>query len=207
MLPRTERGETMKILVVGGTGIIGKAVVSLLGKEHELISVGKRSGDYQVDIEDKASITKMFEDFKNVDGVIATTGMAAIGPFQHQTDEDLSVAVNNKLMGQVNLIRVGIHHINKNGFIIVTSGSATHTPMPGMSSITMAGAGLEGYVRAINVENESEIRVSVVSPALVKETMELMNIELPGAVSAADTAKVYRTVMESRESGIIAHVS
>lgn len=197
----------MRVLVVGGTGIIGKAIVSLLSKEHEVIPVGKNSGEYQVDIEDKASITKMFEDIKDVDGVISATGMAAMGHFLKQTDDDLERSLSSKLMGQVNLIRVGMNYINKGGFIIVTSGAASHTPMPGMSSIAMAGAGLEGYVRGISTENETGIRVNVVSPVLVKETMELWKLELPGAVSAEDTARVYEMVVSLNESGAIKDVS
>lgn len=51
----------MKIVVVGGTRIVGSAVVSLLKNDHTIITVGKTNDDYQVDIEDKASIEKVFE--------------------------------------------------------------------------------------------------------------------------------------------------
>ena len=35
----------MKIVVVGATGTIGKAVVAALAGRHEVVKVGKRGGD------------------------------------------------------------------------------------------------------------------------------------------------------------------
>lgn len=190
----------MKILVVGGTGIIGKAVVELLRKEHEVIAIGKNGGDYQLDIEDKAAISKMFEDFKDIDGIISTTGMAGLGPLNQLTDADFELAVNNKLMGQVNLVREGLKHVKENGFIILTTGAASHTPFPGGSAITLACAGLEGFVKAAEIEKGKNIRINVVRPAMVTESMELYKLEVPYSVSAYDTARVYEAVMKLEES-------
>jgi len=196
----------MKILVVGGTGIIGTAITSLLKEEHDVITVGRSNGDYQVDIGDRSSVKKLLEDVGQVDGIISTCGIAGFGPFQSQTDEDVEIAINTKLMGQMDLIRLGVHAVKENGFILVTTGAASYDYLPGASLITMANTGLEGYVRAINIEPHNGVRINAVSPSIVKETMELMDFEIPGAVSAADTASVYKMVMESDESGIVAKV-
>ncbi len=197
----------MKIIVVGGTGTIGTEVVSLLKKDHELIVVGKTSGDYQIDIEDKTSIENLFKEVGKIDGIISMSGDAMLGSFLSQSDEDIDLAINSKLKGQMNLIRVGIPSVNENGFIIITTGTASHTPMPGASSIAMALAGLEGYVRAINNEKFNGIKINTVSPGFVKETAKMMNLDIPNTISAADTATVYKMVMESEESGISADVA
>lgn len=191
----------MKILVVGGTGIIGKAIVELLKGEHEVIAVGKNSGDYQIDIEDKASITKMFEDFKDIDGVISTTGMAMLAPLDQISDADIDLALNSKLKGQVNVLLEGLKHVKDGGFITLTTGTASHTPFPGASAITMACAGLEGFVMAAEAEKTKDIRINVVRPALVTESMKLFNLDAPFSVSADDTARVYKAVAERNESG------
>lgn len=196
----------MKILVVGGTGTLGSAVVSLLEKDHEVISVGRTSGDYQVDIENKASIEKLFEKIGTVDGVISTCGDGRVAPFHIQSDEDMDLAINSKLKGQIDLIRVGVHSVKENGFILVTTGTASHTFMPGASSITMANNGLEGYIRAINIEQFNGVRINAVSPYFIKETVEMMKLDVPNAISAADTATVYKMVMDSSDSGIVADV-
>jgi nucleoside-diphosphate-sugar epimerase len=50
-----------KILVVGGAGTIGRAVVPPLSEAHEVIPVGRSWGDHQVDITDGPSIKSLFE--------------------------------------------------------------------------------------------------------------------------------------------------
>jgi len=196
----------MKILVIGGTGTIGSEIVTLLRKEHEVIAVGHTKGDYTVEIENKNSLKELFEKVGPVDGIISTTGGGNLGPFLEQTDEDIDVALNSKLKGQIALVRTGFSSVKENGFIILTTGTASHAYMPGGSSISMATAGLNAYVKAINVERQNGVRISAVSPAFVKETAEMMHLEIPNAISAADTARVYKMVMDSNESGLIAEV-
>ena len=102
----------MKVLVIGATGTIGKAVVDRLQKHHDVVKVGYRDGDYQVDIASKESIQELFNKVGNVDAVICTTGLANFGAFNELTDEDYSLALNNKLMGQVNVVRIGQRYVN-----------------------------------------------------------------------------------------------
>ena len=40
----------MKIVVIGATGTVGKAIVEQLSDRHEIVKVGKSSGEYQADI-------------------------------------------------------------------------------------------------------------------------------------------------------------
>lgn len=196
----------MKILVVGGTGIIGSAIVSQLKESHEVIAVGRSNGDYQVDIESKDSIEQLLKSVGPVDGIISTTGGAGMGPFHTHSDEAIAFSINSKLKGQMDLIRLGVHHVKDNGFIIVTSGSATHEFMPGASLVTMTNAGIEGYVRAINVEQYKGIRINAVSPSLVEESAKLYNFDIEHTIPAADTASVYKMLIESDESGIVVDV-
>ena len=83
----------MKVLVIGGTGTIGKAVVELLQKNHEVVKVGYRDGDYQVDISSKESIQALFDKVGQVDAIVCTTGLANFGKFNELTDGDGPVLV------------------------------------------------------------------------------------------------------------------
>ena len=49
----------MKILIVGASGTIGKAVAEALSARHEIVTAGRSSGDYRVDLTDLASIRAM----------------------------------------------------------------------------------------------------------------------------------------------------
>ena len=197
----------MKIIVIGGTGTIGKAVVKSLKNEHEVLAFGHKDAGFQVDLGSKESIEHMFADIPNIDGVISTAGLAKFGPLASQSDTDYNLALNNKLMGQVNLVRIGMHNVNSNGCIILTSGMLAHSPMPGSSSVSMVNAGLEGFVRAVALEMPNNIKVNIVSPVFVKETMEMMGMDSTRGISAADTAKVYSSAISLKESGTVLDVA
>ena len=51
----------MKIILIGASGTLGQAVANELGPRHEILRVGRSSGDYRVDITDSASIRALFE--------------------------------------------------------------------------------------------------------------------------------------------------
>ncbi|MCO4758734.1 MAG: short chain dehydrogenase [Oceanospirillaceae bacterium] len=180
----------MKILVIGATGTIGKAVADRLSNQHEVIAAGYRDGDVTVDLGNTDSIKGMFEKTGPVDAVISTAGLANFGPLSEQSDADYTLALSNKLMGQINLIRIGRDFVNNHGSITLTSGILSRQPMPGSATISMANGALESYVKAAALELEN-IRVNVVAPAFVKETMEMMGMDSTYGVSAVDTSIAY----------------
>jgi nucleoside-diphosphate-sugar epimerase len=49
----------MKIIVIGAEGDIGKAACAELSKRHEVIKVGRSSGDIQTDMSDRSSVDAM----------------------------------------------------------------------------------------------------------------------------------------------------
>ena len=76
----------MKILVVGASGTIGKAVVEELEKEDvEIIKASRNHSDVQVDITSVESIRSMFEEVGPVDAVVSTAGSAYFGPIAEMT--------------------------------------------------------------------------------------------------------------------------
>ncbi len=185
----------MKVLVVGATGTIGKAVVELLEKDHEVIKVGGRSGEYTVDLSAQESIQSLFDQAGKVDAVISTTGLASFGKFDELKDEDYALALNNKLMGQVNLVRIGKNFLNEGGSITLTSGLLAKEPIPGSTVVSMANGGLESFVRASALELQG-MRVNTVSPVFVKETLEKMGMDSSTGMPAADVAKTYKAAIE-----------
>ncbi|HDY8071834.1 TPA: short chain dehydrogenase [Vibrio vulnificus] len=195
----------MKVLIIGATGTIGQAVTEKLAN-HELILAGFDSGDVQVDLGDKASIQHMFETVGKIDAIVSTAGVANFGPLAMQSDDDYALALNNKLMGQVNLVRVGKDYVNQGGSITLTSGILSRHPMAGSASVSMVNGALESFVKAAALELE-RLRVNVVAPAFVKETMAKMGMDSTHGISASDTAKTYVAAVEGDMTGKTLDVS
>jgi NAD(P)-dependent dehydrogenase (short-subunit alcohol dehydrogenase family) len=193
----------MRIIVVGATGTIGKSVVKLLALEHDVVKVASRSGDYRLDMSKKESIENLFREVGSFDALICAAGVARFGALSELSDEDFELGLCGKLMGQVNLVRVGMQHINDNGSFTLTSGILSQQPMPGSASISMVNAGIEGFARAAALEMPRGIRINVVSPPWVKETLEALGMESSGGMPAERVAQAYRASIAGTRSGSV----
>ena len=105
----------MKILIIGGTGTIGKKVSAHLAKKHQVVIAGRKSGDVNVDIADSKSIEAMFESLGKVDAIVCIAGEARWAALDSMTEEDFYIGLRSKLIGQVNLVRMGQKNLNTGG--------------------------------------------------------------------------------------------
>ncbi len=191
----------MKVMVIGATGTIGRAVVDKLSARHEIVKVGHKSGDYRVDIGSADSIKKLYEAIGPVDAVVSAAGLAKFAPLDQLTDEDFLLSVNNKLMGQVNLVRIGCRYVRDNGSFTVTSGVLSREPMKGSAAISLVNAGLDGFVRAATIELPRGMRVNAVSPVWVKETLKALGMDSATGMPAQQVALAYVESVEGTRNG------
>ncbi|MCM0081725.1 short chain dehydrogenase [Geomonas sp. Red32] len=193
----------MRVIVVGATGTIGKAVVKLLAREHEVIRAASHSGDIRVDMTRTDSIERMYSEVGPFDALICAAGVAKFGPLAELSEDDFQLGLDGKLMGQINLVRMGLGRINDNGSFTLTSGILSHQPMPGSSSISMINAGVEGFVRAAALELNRGIRINVVSPPWVKETLVALGMDTSGGMPAERVAHAYLASLTGTRSGVV----
>ena len=191
----------MRILVIGATGTIGKAIVDALGNRHDVIPASRHKAHEQVDIADPSSLRSLFERVGRVDAIVSAAGNAAWKPLAELTDADFAFSLANKLMGQVNVVRFGFARVNDGGSITVTSGVLAQQPMKGSAAVSLVNAGLEGFTRAAALEAPRGIRVNVVSPPWVSETLKAMGQDPSGGLPAADVARAYVDVIEGSDRG------
>ncbi|MCP4263221.1 MAG: short chain dehydrogenase [Planctomycetes bacterium] len=195
-----------KIIVVGASGTIGRAVADLLGQTHQVIRIGNRQGDYMVDLSSKASIENVFESIGSIDAAICAAGLSRFGKLGEASDDDFMFSINNKLMGQVNLVRIAQQHVSANGSITVTTGLLAREPWPGTVPTAMVNAALEGFVRAAALDASNGIRINAVSPIFVTETATKMGMDKAGTMSATETAKAYQSCITGNMTGQVLDV-
>src|SRR5260370_29610234 len=83
---RRDRRNQMKAIVIG-SGTIGSAVRKALEeKGHQVVSVGRKSGDYQADISDPESLKALFSRIGSFDAVANAAGDVSFGALQASTD-------------------------------------------------------------------------------------------------------------------------
>ena len=191
----------MKVIVIGATGTIGRAIVHAIGNRHEVIPVSHSKSAIKVDIADRASITKIFGTTGRVDAVICAAGLAKFGPMTSLSDEDFALGLNSKLMGQVNLVRSGTEFINDNGSITLTSGILSRRPMKGSSAISLVNSALEGFGRAAALEMPRGVRINIVSPNWVIDTLKAFNMDPSIGTPVEVVAQAYVRALEGNMNG------
>ena len=197
----------MKIFIIGGAGTIGKRVTARLADHHEVIVGGRNSGDVRVDISDAPSIERALNQIGKVDAIVNVSGEAKWDKFENLSEEDFYIGIKSKLMGQVNLVRIGRNFINKGGSITLTTGILADDPVDMTTSAAMVNGGIHSFVKAVALELD-RVRVNAVSAGLVADAYEKYKDYFPGfdAVGMDKVVNGYAKSVEGKVNGQIINV-
>lgn len=193
----------MRILIVGASGTIGRAVVAALTGRHDLILASKSEAPEQVDISDPASIRALYARIGRIDAVVGAAGLAAFKPLNELTDADFALSLSNKLMGQVNLVRLGIASVTDGGSFTVTAGSLAREPQQGAAAVGLVNAGLEGFIRSAALDLPRGQRINAVSPPWLSETLRALGRDPSVGLPAVAVARAYVASVEGKQTGMV----
>ncbi|NNG16644.1 MAG: short chain dehydrogenase [Gemmatimonadales bacterium] len=198
----------MRVLVVGASGTIGRAVVAELSKRHEVIAAGRTSGDVSLDITDAASIRAGFEHAGPVDALVSSTGTVKFAPFDQMGADDYEIGLKDKLMGQVNLVLIGREYLADGGSFTLTTGVLESDPIRMGTSASMVNGAVNAFVRAAAIEMPRGQRINAVSPGVIEEAMEGYAPFFRGfePVPAARAALAYAKSVEGAQTGQVYRV-
>jgi len=192
-----------RILVIGSSGLLGSHLVKALQNKAEVVAASFRRAQLKVDLADPASLKSLFQRVGTVDAIACTGGIARFVPWEGASDDDWAHGLANKLMGQVNVVRLGAAFVRDGGAITLTTGVLAQHPIPGASIITTVNAAVEGFVRAAALELEPRVRINAVSPGWVTETLQAMSMDTTAGLPAARVAEYFVRQMESGAPGSI----
>jgi len=170
----------MKVIVIGAEGDIGQAACAALSPHHEVIKVGRSSGDLHADIADRESIEAMYEKAGTVDAVVCAAGAVHFGPLTEFTEEQFMLGLTNKVMGQVNLVLVGMNHLSDGGSFTLTSGVLDRDPIRLGTGAATANGALAGFVAGASIELPRGLRINVVSPGMLDVSEPRYGAFFPG---------------------------
>jgi len=186
----------MKILLIGGTGLLGSGVKKELEGRHEIICAARNNADVEVDISKPDSIKKMFEQVGKVDAVISATGSTHFGPLKEMTPEMNEITIENKLKGQINLLLLGMDYVNDNGSFTLTTGILMDEPIYCGASAAMANGGVTAFAKTAAAEAPRGIRINTVSAGVFQESSE----ELRGLFPGFDPVPLKKVALSFRKS-------
>lgn len=178
----------MKIIIVGAAGTVGRTAVEALSSRHEIISVGRTSGEVQMDIEDVESIRAMYRHVGKIDAVVSAVGHVHFGPVHEMTGNQFMGGMLGKVLPQVNLVLEGFDYMNDGGSFTVTSGVTNRDPIPGGSCAAAANGALDGFVKGAAVDMRRGIRINAVSPEVLEACREQYDGFFRGHVHVSNQA-------------------
>lgn len=170
----------MKIVVVGASGAVGRTAVEALGSGHDIVAVGKTSGDIRMNIEDLDDIRAMYKQVGKVDAVISAVGHVHFGPVDEMSGDQFMQGMYGKTLAQVNLVLEGIDFVNDGGSFTLTSGVTNRDPIRGGSAAAAANGALDGFVVGAAVDMPRGIRINAVSPEVLESCREAYDGFFPG---------------------------
>jgi NAD(P)-dependent dehydrogenase (short-subunit alcohol dehydrogenase family) len=160
----------MRIIVVG-SGVVGAAVKQLLLQHgHEVVTVGRKSGDFQADIADAESLRSLFPRVGAFDAVANAAGDVFPAPLELATDEQWAKSIGTKGMGQVHFVRAALPYIADRGSFTLVSGVLSDEPMHAGSIGTTVNHLVEGFVKGAAAELPRGVRINCVSPTVLAES-------------------------------------
>ena len=157
---------------------------------------------------DSNSIKNLFEKNRNFDAVISIAGEAVWAQFDDLSEEDYYKGIKNKMMGQVNLVKIGRKYINYGGSFTLTTGILADNPVKMTTSAALVNGGIHSFVKAASLEMENNIRVNVISPGLVEDSAEKYKDYFPGyeIVKMKDLAELYAKVILGEQNGEVIRI-
>lgn len=193
----------MKLLIVGASGDIGKVVCDALGARHEIITVGRTTGQYQVDIGDLNAVRALYETVGPLDGVVSCAGDATFAPLSEMDDAAFMVGLRQKVMGQVNLVLAGLEQVRDGGSFTLTSGVLDRNPIRMSTNAATANGALAGFVKSAAIEMPRGLRINVVSPGMLDVSAARYGAWFRGhkPVSSKDVGRAFTKCVEGALTG------
>lgn len=163
----------MRILLVGGTGTIGKAVDAALTARGHDVGVVTRSSRPAIDTSTDAGIDQILgyiAEAGPVDAVVSTFGSTPFAPFADLDADSFRDAFEGKTLPQIRLALRAAEYLADGGSITLSTGITARTPVATGAASSVASGAVEAFVMAAATGLPRGIRINAVSPGVLLES-------------------------------------
>ena len=164
-----------RVLVLGGSGVLGSAIAAdLVRRGAKVVLAGRnetRLGekasalgdpptlvfDMKIPADGRRVVEEAVDVLGGLDGIVNAAGVVAFGPLSELTDQTLEELLIVDFMAPLRIIRAAIPHL-ENGFVVNLTGVVAESPVAGMvaysatkSALSAAAKGLTRELRRSNI--------------------------------------------------------
>ena len=160
-----------KIIIIGGSRGIGKAIVHALLPSHQIINISRSVPEYShanLSHHSCDVTTGDLPEIDEADGLIYCPGSINLKPFKRLSLEDFRTDFEINVMGAVKAIQTYTPALSKSdsGSIVLFSTVATALGMPFHASIATAKSAVEGLTKSVAADLAPKIRVNAIAPTI-----------------------------------------
>ena len=162
-----------KIIIIGGSRGIGKAIVHALLPSHQIINISRSVPEYShanLSHHSCDVTTGVLPEIDEADGLIYCPGSINLKPFNRLSLEDFRTDFEINVMGAVKSIQTYTPALSKSdsGSIVLFSTVATALGMPFHASIATAKSAVEGLTKSLAADLAPKIRVNAIAPTITE---------------------------------------
>jgi 3-oxoacyl-[acyl-carrier protein] reductase len=160
-----------KIIIIGGSKGIGKAITESLLNEHKVINISRTSPDFQHSNLSHFScdvLTDELPQIEEADGLIYCPGSINLKPFNRLSIDDFKTDFEINVIGAVKCIQTYTKALSTSdsASIVLFSTVATKLGMPFHASIATAKSAVEGLTKSVAADLAPKIRVNAIAPTI-----------------------------------------
>jgi len=159
------------IVIIGGTKGIGKAIVSEVVDNNNVVCLSRNQTDYSHDnytFHNFDALVDDYPDFESVDCLIYCPGSINLKPISTLSLDDFRNDFELNVIGAIRAIKKYLNLLKKSGSasILLFSTVATKLGMPYHASVSVAKSGIDGLVKTLGSELAPKVRINAIAPTI-----------------------------------------
>ena len=160
-----------KIIIIGGSKGIGKAITESLLSNHQVINISRTPPDFQHENLSHHTCDILYDELPSIetaDGLIYCPGSINLKPFNRLSVEDFRTDFEINVIGAVKTIQAYTKALSQSdsASIVLFSTVATKLGMPFHASVATAKSAVEGLTKSVAADLAPKIRVNAIAPTI-----------------------------------------
>ena len=160
-----------KIIIIGGSKGIGKAITESLLSNHQIVNISRTPPEFEHQNLSHHSCDILTDDLpliEDADGLIYCPGSINLKPFNRLSVEDFRTDFEINVIGAVKTIQTYSKALSQSesASIVLFSTVATKLGMPFHASVATAKSAVEGLTKSVAADLAPKIRVNAIAPTI-----------------------------------------
>lgn len=162
-----------KVLVIGGSKGIGKAIIAKMRSTNQMINISRTVAENVAENYSCDVLTDELPEIDSLDGLVYCPGSINLKPIGRLSTTDFKDDFDINVLGAVKVIKHYLKALKaaQDPSVVLFSSVAVKMGMPFHASIAVSKAGIEALTRSLGAEFASHIRFNAIAPTITETNL------------------------------------